>query len=157
MGHINTLKVLFLLLLTAVISSCSDSTSIPPERPVGNVSGKIVDGPISGAKVNIYSFVNGLRGTLLAGASTDNDGNFIMEIQAPTQLVLIEATEGSYTEQATGTAVDVPEGNVLQAIASYHNCSNGHTVNTPGCWINGLQGKKWEQCSPGLLRCKIRN
>ncbi|WP_455207526.1 hypothetical protein [Kaarinaea lacus] len=126
-----TLTCMLLLLTVLMATGCSDSTSLPPERPKGVISGKVVDGAISGAQVTLYSFANGARGQRLAGSTTDADGNYSAEVQAPSQPILIEATGGSYVEQATGMVVTVPDGNSLRAIVNYQSGQPVDTMVTP--------------------------
>jgi len=126
-----TLTCTLLLLPVLLGTGCSDNNGLPPERPKGVVSGKVVDGVLSGAQVTLYSFANGVRGQRLAGSTTDTDGNYHLEVQAPSQLVLIEASGGSYIEQTTGTLVTVPEGNTLRAITNYQSGQTIEAMVTP--------------------------
>jgi len=122
----------FCLLLPALsLPGCSSDTGLPPQRPAGTVSGKVVDGVITDAIVNVYAFNNGTRGRRLGGGRTDTDGNYSLEIRAASQLILIETTGGTYTEQATGTVVTVPAGDVMQAIVPYESGQPVQTMVTP--------------------------
>lgn len=108
-----------MLLLQLLLSACSDEVNLAPERDPGVISGKAVDGVISGATITVYAFGDGVRGRRLASTTTDADGNYSLEIRAENQLVLIEASGGTYIEQATGTTVIIPSGDVLRAIVPY--------------------------------------
>ncbi|MCI0508207.1 MAG: hypothetical protein L0Z73_19195 [Gammaproteobacteria bacterium] len=127
----NCIVHLLTLLIAGLTTGCSDETSLPPERPKSVVSGKVVDGVVSGAQVALYTIANGARGGRLATAVTNDNGNYSGEVQAPSQLILIEAGGGSYTEQATVTTVTIPEGQVLRSIAAYQSGQPLEAMVTP--------------------------
>ena len=144
-------RVGILPLLTIFITACSNGTSLPPERPVGVVSGKVVDGVVAGAQVTLYSFTNGARGKRIAGATTDENGNYSIEVQAPSQLILIEATGGQYIEQATGTVIMIPDGHVLRSIANYPSGEAIEVMVTPLTQlVAGLTAYKAQNGTPLL-------
>lgn len=119
------------LLLIVMLSGCSDEVDLAPERDPGVISGKVVDGVVSGATVTVYAFIDGIRGRRLGGSTTDTDGNYSLEIRASSQLVLIEAAGGTYIEQATGTSVTIPSGDVLRAIVPYESGQPVTSMVTP--------------------------
>ena len=118
------------LLLAMLLTGCSD-VDLPPERDPGVLSGKVIDGVISDATVTVYAFGDGVRGRRLGSSTTDTNGNYSLEIQAASQLVLIESTGGTYIEQATGTVVTVPSGEVLHAIVPYESGQPVESMVTP--------------------------
>ena len=143
------LRLFSLLLLATLLLACSADTELPPERPAGIVSGKVVDGVVSGAQVTVYAFGDGVRGKRLGGATTDAEGNYSLEIQAPSQLILIETSGGSYIEQATGTVVTVSGGDVMRAITRYESGEAIDTVVTPLTQlVAGLTSYKVNQGAP---------
>ena len=65
MKTINSYLLHSLLFLTVALSGCSSDTELPPERPLGSVSGNVFDSAISGAQVTVYAFGDGVRGARL--------------------------------------------------------------------------------------------
>lgn len=119
---IQRLFPLFLLFaVTAYMVACGpeSSTELPGERPHGNVAGHAVDATLMGSTVTVYGFANGTRGETLGSAITDENGRYSLDIQAPSQPILIEIRGGSYVEDATATPVSLVDGQVLRAITRY--------------------------------------
>jgi hypothetical protein len=118
-----TLKTHCLALLSLILLGCSpsDPVDLPTERPIGTVSGVVIDNVIANAQINIYGFTSSGRGTRLASATSNENGEFSLDIQAADQVVLVEVTGGSYIEQTTGAQVTLADGQVLRALANYHS------------------------------------
>ena len=85
------------------------------------IGGSVVDGIIVGATVQAYQInaVNGTRGSQIGSATTtDNSGNYTLNLGTYTGPVLIEATGGSYTDWATGATVTLTATDKLSAVVS---------------------------------------
>ena len=119
--------LLALAFTTSLIGCGVDTTELPPERPVGYVSGYAIDSAINNATVSIYSFANGVRGAPLGVGSTNSVGAFSVKIQAESQLVMVEITGGSYVEEASGVEVLLTDGQKLRSLVQYES---GRLVNT---------------------------
>ena len=120
-----------IFLLTTLLMSCGGSSSLPPERPHGLVSGYAVDSAISGGTVSVYSFTNGVKGEKLGSGTTDAAGAFNVKVYAPSQIVLVEVTGGSYVEEASGTTVQLKTGESLSSLVSYQLENTVSTNITP--------------------------
>src|SRR3569832_1027620 len=106
--------------LAVILVACGGgSGDLPPVRPSSVVSGNAVDAEIQIGQVTIYAFGRSGKGERLGGGVTDARGFYSIELRAPSQPVLIEVSGGRYTEEASGVAVDVGEGQVLRAVAHY--------------------------------------
>lgn len=127
----NVVRLFCLFLPAMLLLACGADSELPPQRPVGNISGKVVDASLSNARVTLYAYGKGSRGRRLGGTITDVDGNFSLGIQAASQVILIESSGGSYVEQASGTSVTVPDSQVLQALVYYENGEPAETMVTP--------------------------
>ncbi len=116
-------KIACLLLMSLLLLACSpdDAGKLPPERPFGSISGLAVAGPIANAQVTVYGFGNGSPGARLGGTTTDDNGAYAIDIQAPSQIVLIEVRGGRYMEEANGSPVSLAEGQVLRAVGRYRS------------------------------------
>jgi hypothetical protein len=122
------LNFLLVLLMTTTLLSCGvETSSLPPERPMGQVTGNAIDSAISNATVSVYSFANGVRGARLGSGTTDGAGTFSVDIQAESQLVMVEVTGGTYVEEASGKEVGLTDGQNLRSLVRYES---GETVNT---------------------------
>lgn len=65
------------------------------------VSGSVVKGPVSGANVCIYKATSSGKGDLLGCTSTAAGGGYSLSVDAGGD-VIVEATGGSFTDEATG-------------------------------------------------------
>lgn len=128
-----THKCFYFLLAIPLLWGCSfdDSTKLPAERPPGTINGNVVDGLIVGAQVSIYSFNGGARGVKLGGANTDTSGAYSIEVQSRNQPILIEISGGSYIEEATGTSVNLQDGQILRAVGMYKSGQDHSFMVTP--------------------------
>ena len=79
----------------------------------GTVSGKVVEGPVSGANVAAYAITNGTMGAQVGGGTTDSTGNFTISIGNYTGPMMLQATGGTYTDEATGTTMTMQAGDVM--------------------------------------------
>jgi hypothetical protein len=96
-----------LALLIGSIAGCGSTSSSPPERPTASVSGVVFQGPIAGATVRAYAYADGRRGTEVGQALTDASGRYTISGSIPAGVVLLEASGGTYREEATGRDVTV--------------------------------------------------
>lgn len=104
-----------LLALTVALYGCSDSSSSrAPEGPAtSSVSGAVTKGPVAGATVNVYAMDESgqASGEPVAGPIVTGD-NGDWSVDVPDNIarpLLVIATGGSYTDEATGGSVDVGE------------------------------------------------
>ncbi|HUI67991.1 MAG TPA: hypothetical protein VL087_07260 [Nitrospirota bacterium] len=91
-----------LLALSMFTTSCSSSSSSSPTSATTAISGSIVAAPVSGAAVVVAN----AGGSVIAGTvNTASDGTY--SVNVPTSYcnadLRIEATGGTYTDEATGT------------------------------------------------------
>ncbi len=99
--HSHTLKAAAALGVLAVLSGCGGGGG---ETVVAttNLTGEVVKGPVSGADVCAYRVSATGKGEQLKCATTGAGGRYSMDIQYEGDVV-IEASGGSYTDEATGT------------------------------------------------------
>ena len=114
------MKFPWLTILVLVLVACGgDQGSLPPSRPFGIVSGNAIAAEIDNGHVAVYSLDRNGKGALLGTGDTDTQGFFSLDLQAPSQPVLVELSGGRYIEEASGIGVDVADGQVLRAVAYY--------------------------------------
>ncbi len=126
-----TRKNVFCSCLLFVMTACSDGGKLPPLRPEGNISGQVAAGEFSQGGVTAYSIQSGRRGERLGGAPLSNDGTFTVALRTASQPVLIELSQGIYSEEATGVEVTVPESQGFSAVVWYASGESSHTTVTP--------------------------
>ena len=77
------------------------------------VSGTVVKGPVSGATVTAYAVTNGTMGAQVGGGTTDSMGNFSISIGDYSGPMMLQASGGSYTDEAMGTTMTMQSGDVM--------------------------------------------
>ncbi len=77
------------------------------------MSGTVVAGPVAGATVTAYAITGGTMGAQVATGTTDATGNFTMSIGGYTGPLMLQASGGSYTDEATGTSMTMQTGDVM--------------------------------------------
>ncbi len=77
------------------------------------VSGTVVKGPVSGATVTAFAVTNGTMGAQVGGGTTDSMGNFSISVGDYSGPMMLQAAGGTYTDEATGTAMTMQSGDVM--------------------------------------------
>jgi hypothetical protein len=77
------------------------------------VSGTIVKGPVSGATVSAYAVSNGTMGSQIGGGTTDATGNFSLSVGTYSGPMMLQASGGTYIDEAMGTAMTLQPGDVM--------------------------------------------
>ena len=99
----------------------------PPPAVSTTVTGAVVKGPVAGAQVCAYTVVANGRGAALGSCTTsDAAGNYSFAVPAGSGPLWVEASGGSYTDEATGATATLPAGSPLRSIIT----ANAGTVNT---------------------------
>ena len=98
--------ILASILVTLFIACGAGSTAQAVRPSSGSVSGYVVDGPIRGGSVQIYSFEGGEKGLLLGSAKTNDVGYFVVPaLRRSTETpILVEVTSGVYDEDIASAA-----------------------------------------------------
>jgi hypothetical protein len=92
----------------------------------GMVSGTAVKGPISGGTVTAYAITNGTMGMQLASGTTDSQGHFNISIGDYAGSIMLQMSDGTYVDEATGVTVSMAPGDVMTAVMT--TLSTGSTV-----------------------------
>ena len=82
----------------------------------GSLSGTATKGPVSNATVTAYAISNGQMGSQIATTTTNSNGNFAMTTGSYGGPVMLQVSGGSYTDEATGSAMTMGAGNVMTAL-----------------------------------------
>ena len=77
------------------------------------VSGTVVKGPVSGATVTAYAVTTGTMGAQIGGGTTDSMGNFSVSVGNYSGPMMLQASGGTYTDEAMGTTMTLQAGDVM--------------------------------------------
>jgi hypothetical protein len=111
------LTIVPILFLAVMLQGCSGSRSkdevatsasappLPP--PATTLNGIVSKGPVSGATVNVFAVRSGLvdRSVAIGTGQTVDGGSFSIDLGSHDGPVLVEVTEGTFTDEASGVTV----------------------------------------------------
>lgn len=124
---LRTRRHLMMTLATAAaLTACGggDDAVAPSANASTTFSGAIVKGPVNGASVCAYAVAAKARGARLGNcATTDANGNYTLSVPVATGAVWLEATGGSYLDEATAAVVALAAGSALTALAEANGAS----------------------------------
>lgn len=92
----------------------------------GFVSGAVTKGPVANAKVVAYAVADGQIGAALGSATTDGNGNFTLPIGSYSGPLVLQASAGSFRDEATGALMTMASGDVMTA--ALPSVASGATV-----------------------------
>lgn len=101
MRHFSGRKLALLsscLAAAGLFSACGGGSS---SAPTTTVSGSVVKGPVNGAAICAYKVTAGGKGDQIKCSTTGSTGSYTMDLDYQGDVIL-EATGGSYTDEATG-------------------------------------------------------
>jgi hypothetical protein len=145
----NNFKFAVIALSVAGLTACGGGgggkggSSIPEERPAGTVTGVAHDGPIQNGKITAYKYTEKGKDELLASGTTDDVGDYSLNIKSADAPVYLEVNSGAYVEEASGLRVTLSEGQKLTALTFYES---GSPVN-----LQLTQYTTWSQCYADYL------
>jgi hypothetical protein len=119
-----TLSALSAALWLAACGGSDDDTSAapapaPPVVLATQVTGSVVKGPLAGAEVCGFAVEGSARGAALGSCvTTDAEGNYTLSVPVGSGPLWLEATGGTYTDEATGVLTTLPAGVVLTTLAT---------------------------------------
>ena len=125
---VKTLKIILTMLVLSIVTACGGGSS--SSATTGSISGTVTKGPMSNATVAAYAISNGQLGAQIAATMTDANGNYTMNMGSYTGTVMLQASGGTYTDEATGTIMSLAPGDVMTSVMP--------TV-TAGTTISGIQ------------------
>jgi hypothetical protein len=98
---------------TSLLLACGGGGTSAASAPGGSISGAVVKGPVSRATVTAFGVSGGTMGAQLGSATTDGSGHFTMTVGSSGGPLVLQATGGSYADEATGATMTVQVGDVL--------------------------------------------
>jgi hypothetical protein len=124
-------------------------SGLASQQPI--LYGKVTVGPVARALVVAYSIVNGVKGPVINTAYTDFRGMYYMTVPVQRNPVLIVASDGSYTDPATGAPMSLGSTSLQSALPQL----SGNTVATVSAFSNATVLKA--ASSGGLTSTSITN
>ncbi len=102
----------------ALLSGCGGGGGggTTPAASGGMISGTAVKGPVAGGTVMAYAVTNGTMGALLGSGTTDSHGNFQMSIGDYSGPVMLQLSNGTFIDEATGVSMPMSPGDVMTAV-----------------------------------------
>jgi hypothetical protein len=100
-----------------VLAGCGSSGGSAEQSVNGLINGSAIKGPVANADISAFSIgMNGIKGDLIGSAHTDNEGNFSIMVGTHSGPVLVEMSGGHYTDEATGTIMNVSQGDIMTSV-----------------------------------------
>src|SRR6185369_176723 len=92
----------------------------------GFISGSVIKGPAANATVNAYAVANGQMGAALGSVTADGNGNFTLPIGSYSGPLMLQASAGTFRDEATGALMTMASGDVMTA--ALPSVASGATV-----------------------------
>ncbi|HFE37235.1 MAG TPA: hypothetical protein ENK06_02290, partial [Gammaproteobacteria bacterium] len=128
------LAITTIALLSLLLNACgvgeSDLT-LPSKRPEGSIHGNVLGGLYSGGKISAYTFAEKETRQFIANADVQADGTFELDIQLPSQPLLIEVSGGNYFDPGSFQTVTPEPQFVLSTVLLYRSGETHETSITP--------------------------
>jgi len=101
-------------IFATVLAGCGSSGSDANQSVNGLINGTAIKGPVENSDISAFSIgMDGMKGELIGTAHTDNEGNFTIMVGSHSGPVLLEMAGGHYTDEATGTTMNVSQGDIM--------------------------------------------
>jgi len=100
--------------ISLLLFACGGGGSSGTTNPTGGVlSGTVVKGPASGASVAAFAIANGTMGAQIGGGIADALGNFTISIGDYAGPIMLQASGGTYADEATDTTMTMQAGDIM--------------------------------------------
>ncbi len=118
------------------------------------ISGSVIKGPTANATVIAYAVSAGQPGAQIGSATTDANGNFTLPIGSYSGPVMLQASAGTYRDEATGALMTMASGDVMTALLP--SVATGTTVTgvqvTP---VTSMAQTRAQQMAGGMTDANI--
>jgi hypothetical protein len=141
-----TLSVALTLLGAASIGSCGGCEPAVGAVKSGSIAGSVLKGPVSGATVTAFAVTDaGRRAAALGEATTDPAGAFVVNVGGHSGPTLLCARDGIYTEEATGSLVQMGANELCTLIDDVELGAN----------VEGVLITPWSSLHAELVPCFV--
>ena len=114
----------------------------------------MIKGPTANATVVAYAVSAGQPGAQIGSATTDANGNFTMTVASYTGPVMLQASAGTFRDEATGALMTMAAGDVMTAVLP--SVAAGATINgiqvTP---VTSMAQTRAQQMTGGMTDANI--
>ena len=106
-------------LLLPLVNCGGSGDGVAPVAPFNSISGNAVDAVITNGTIRAFAWDEGIKGELLATAPVDGQGFYDLSIQSTDRPILLEVSDGRYTEEASGVNVQMIESQIMSSVFYY--------------------------------------
>jgi hypothetical protein len=103
---------------TVLLFACGGGSGGTSASSGESISGTVVKGPVSGASVTAFAITGGSKGPPVGAGTTDATGAFRLSIGGYAGPLMIQASGGTYTDEATGAAMTMQPGDDMVALVT---------------------------------------
>ncbi len=127
------LSLSVLIATVALLTACGVGSpgDLPPVREAGQVSGSLGLNFTTPATVSAYGWDGENKGVLLASTQSNESNAFEFTLRAKSQAVLLEVSDGTYLEPASGRQVRTEDGRPLRTVFWYESGAAQSVMLTP--------------------------
>jgi hypothetical protein len=100
----------------SITTACGGGGGIDVGSGGTGISGSVLKGPAANATVVAYAVSGGQPGARIGAATADANGNFSMTLDSAGGPVMLQASGGTYRDEATGALMTMPAGDVMTAV-----------------------------------------
>ena len=108
--------LIYLGIVAVLAAGCGGGGGGPEAAGQTTISGSVVKGPLAGATVIARAIESGVEARDLGSATTDAQGNFSITVASYSGPVMLRATGGHFTNEATGADMPMQPGDVMTAM-----------------------------------------
>ena len=151
-SRIPLLSAIAMTLLMA--TACGGGGGIDVGSGGTGISGSVIKGPTANATVIAYAVTAGQPDAKIGSATTDGNGNYSMTLGAYSGPVMLQASAGTYRDEATGALMTMASGDVMTAVLP--SVATGATVSgvqvTP---VTSMAQTRAQQMTGGMTESNI--
>jgi hypothetical protein len=134
-----------LLLPIMAVASCSSCGTGVGKAKEGTLTGSVFKGPVATADVVAFDGNSGRRGEQIGAGKTADDGTFSISVGSHEGPIVVCATKGTYTEEATGGLVQLGANELCGLVTAHEAGATSNVVITPlttlhtaltGCFVD---------------------
>lgn len=154
-SHPSRIPLLSAIAMTLLMATaCGGGGGIDVGSGGTGISGSVIKGPTANATVIAYAVTAGQPGAQIGSATTDANGNFTMPIGSYTGSVMLQASAGTFRDEATGALMTMASGDVMTAMLP--SVATGATVSgvqvTP---VTSMAQTRAQQMTGGMTESNI--
>lgn len=153
--HSSRIPLLSAIAMTLLMATaCGGGGGIDVGSGGTGISGSVIKGPTANATVIAYAVTAGQPGAQIGSATTDANGNFTTPIGSYTGPVMLQASAGTFRDEATGALMTMASGDVMTAMLP--SVATGATVSgvqvTP---VTSMAQTRAQQMTGGMTESNI--